>query len=116
MSIYIRYDCVTNSPLRVLIERLDDHAIFDASTGMFTVVNSGAPVPDSMFMALSPDVPLPNLHSATIDISDPNQFRADSAFGYYTYSGANRISDLQPLYSGGSKVVVMVDGEVVFTT
>ena len=55
------------------------------------------------------------VRSSPVVASDPNQFPASSAFGYYVYNGPTRISTLQPVVWSGSKVVVTVDGQVVYS-
>ena len=69
-----------------------------------------------MFIPLTMNVPLSGVHSATVDTSDPTQFPASSAFGYYVYNGNTRISDIQPLIWSGPQVVVTVDGQVVYSS
>lgn len=114
MPMFIRYDCVISSPLHALIERLDDHQLYDASSGKFVPYAGGGPVPRTMFLPMQPGVPLPNVHAATVDTSDAEEFPSESAYGFYVFNGANRISALQFLSWNGARVVVTIDGRVVY--
>ena len=116
MPMFIRFDCVINSPLQVLIERLDDNTLYDASSATFVSIAGATAPPVTMFVPLQMNVPLPNVHAATVDTSDTTQFSSSSAFGYYVFNGRVRISDLQPLCWSGSRVVVTVDGQVVYSS
>lgn len=116
MPMFIRYDCVISTPLQVLIERLDDNTLYNALSGQFVSTTPASTPPSTMFVPLQMNVPLPGVHAATIDTSDPTQFPTSSAFAYYVYNGATRVSDIQPLIRSGSQVVVTVDGQVVHSS
>lgn len=116
MAMYIRYDCVIDTPLRALIERLDELSIYDASSGKFVPSDKLGALRDSMFINLQKDKPLPYVHAATVDTRDANEFPSDAAYGYYIYNGNVRISALQPLIWNGSQIVVTVDGQVVYAS
>ena len=116
MGMYIRYECMIDTPLKALIERLGDNTLYDASAGSFVAAGGAAGLPATMFVPLRMNVPLAGVHAATVDTSDATQFGSWCAFGYYVYNGDCRVSDLQPLVFSGAKVVVTVDGQVVYSS
>jgi hypothetical protein len=116
MPLFIRYDCVINTPLHALIERLEDHTIYNAATRKFVALAAGTPPPATTFVPLQMNVPLPHIHASTVNTADATQFIPGHTFGYYVYNGANRISGLIPAVISGSKVVVTIDGQAVFSS
>jgi hypothetical protein len=116
MPMFIRYECVIDKPLNALIERLDDNTFYDTSSHQFMAADSAVGPIASMFVPLRMNVPLSGIHAATVDTSDTKQFDPSAAFGYYVYNGRVRISDLQPLVDSGAKIVITVDGQVVYSS